>query len=67
MNQLVNMCLVEFLPNTSIHDDIIVATSVALYQMVINIDFRSSEMPPVTNNGIFKSICWAFGDPLNRL
>ena len=33
----------------------------------INIDFRSSEMPPLPNNGIFKSICWAFADPLNRL
>ncbi len=26
-------------------------------QTVINIDFRSSEMPPLPNNGIFKSIC----------
>ena len=24
-------------------------------------------MPPLPNNGIFKSICWTFADPLNRL
>ncbi len=34
---------------------------------VINIDFRSSEMPALPNNGIFKLICWGFADPLNRL
>ncbi len=28
----------------------------ALYQTAINIDFRSSEMPPLPNNGIFKSM-----------
>ncbi len=39
----------------------------ALCQTVINIDFRSSEMPPLPNNGIFKLICWTFADPLNRL
>ncbi len=39
-------------------------TSDALYQTVI--DFRSSEMPPLPNNGIFKSVCWAFAAPLNR-
>ncbi len=35
--------------------------------MVINIDFRSSEMPPLPNNGIFKLICWMFADALNQL
>ncbi len=39
----------------------------ALYQTVVNIDFRSSEMPSLPNNGIFKSICWTFADPLNPL
>ncbi len=34
---------------------------------VINTDFRSSEILPLPNNGIIKSICWAFADPLNRL
>ncbi len=42
-------------------------TSDALYQMVITIDFRPSEMPPLQNNDIFKSVCWTFADPLNRL
>ncbi len=36
-------------------------------QMAINIDFRSSEIPPLPNNGIFKSVFWTFADPLNRL
>ncbi len=38
-----------------------------LYQTVINIDLRSSEMPPLPNNGTFKTIRWTFADPLNRL
>ncbi len=36
----------------------------ALFQ---NIGFRSSEMPPLPKNGIFKLICWTFADPLNWL
>ncbi len=32
----------------------------------INIDFRSSEMPPpLPNNGTFKSMCWTFVCRLN--
>ncbi len=42
-------------------------SSNSLYQMVIDIDFRSSDIPPLPNNGIFKSVCWTFADPLNRL
>ena len=37
----------------------------ALYETVINIDFRSSNMPPLPNNGTFKSICWTFASRLN--